>query len=80
MTIKQYRDKCIKRGDEAFYAFMENALEIWQNDACIGYMIIAAEDAGLTDDQIRELISQIKEAFDVVTIDEAAERWRHSRF
>ncbi len=80
MTVKQYREKCQARGDDKFYEFMETALEIWSNDACIGYMIVAAQDAGLNQEQIRSLVSEVKGALDALSLDEAAERYRHSSF
>ena len=80
MTVKEYREKCLARGDKNFYEFMETALEIWSNDACIGYMIVAAQDASLNQEQIRSLVSEAKGAFDTLSLDEAAERYRHSSF
>ncbi len=78
MTVYNYRRGLERKGQPQFYEFIEPALEIWENDAALGYALAAAKAAELTESQIRELLWQMKCAFDEIGLDEAAKAWRSS--
>jgi len=48
--------------------------EEWSNDACCGYVLIACKALGYTDEQKRNLISAINDAFGNYTVDEAKQK------
>lgn len=47
----------------------------WRNDACLGYAIMAMKRYGLTDSEIEDMIREIRECFDIYTIEEAANKY-----
>ena len=51
---------------------MMDAMDIWSNDACVGYCILAMQDAGYEREQIQEVLSKLRWAFDEVDQDHAA--------
>lgn len=44
----------------------------WSNDAALGYMLLAAEKIGLTEEQKRQLLGAMYFEFDLKTVEEAA--------
>lgn len=55
-------------------------VESWSNQACFGYTIMAAEDAGLNEEQIRKLIRKMHHVNDEVSVEEAAKYYRESDY
>lgn len=47
----------------------------WRNDACMGYAMMAMEQAGLDGDTIKRVIQEMYWCFDVTTAAEAAEHY-----
>ena len=47
--------------------------EPWSNAACLGYAIMALENLEYRDEQIWQMITEMKELFDWVSIAEAQE-------
>ncbi|EJW15627.1 hypothetical protein M5X00_28145 [Paenibacillus alvei] len=52
----------------------------WSNQACFGYMILAAQKAGLEEDQIREITRKMHRVHDEVSVEEAAQYYRESDY
>lgn len=52
--------------------FLAATIELWSNEAALGYVIAAAQGANLTQAQINTLIDGMEAAFENMTIDEAA--------
>lgn len=52
----------------------------WSNNACLGYAILAAEQIGLSHEQIRKLTRAIHGMHDFKTIGEASEAYEQSPF
>lgn len=50
---------------------MADSVEIWNNDACRGYLILAMEKAGIERETIKEVLKKESIAFDDYTIEEA---------
>ncbi|MFW5437133.1 hypothetical protein [Paenibacillus apiarius] len=55
-------------------------MEQWSNQACFGYAILAAERAGLTEEQIRQLAKKMHRVHDEVSVEEAAKHYRESDY
>ncbi len=79
MTVKEFMEKLKKLDAEGYRApdgtsvsdGIGIAAEIWSNSACIGYCIIAMENAGFDQKQIQAVIEKFGEAFDRTTLNEA---------
>lgn len=78
MTIKAFMDdmrsldKTMKSPSGKVYSeLMAESQDIWSNAAAKGYAIRAAQDIGLTEQQIKELLNALRYAFDVMTVEEA---------
>ena len=79
MIIAEYKERIADTksminktdGSNLFNTLIDNA-EIWNNDACKGYCILAMEDAGYNREQIREVLQKMTAAFDDISIDDAA--------
>jgi hypothetical protein len=48
----------------------------WSNSACLGYAIMAAQEAGFTDEQIQALIRKMHYMHDMRTLEEAKEAYQ----
>ena len=79
MIIAEYKERIADTksminktdGSNRCDTLIDNA-EIWNNDACKGYCILAMEDAGYNREQIREVLQKMTAAFDDISIDDAA--------
>ena len=79
MIIAEYKERIADTksminktdGSNLFNTLIDNA-EIWNNDACKGYCILAMADAGYHREQIREVLQKMTAAFDDISIDDAA--------
>ena len=49
--------------------------EQWSNDACCGYIILACENLGYPEDQIRVLLNSTDDMFDIKTIEQAKRKF-----
>lgn len=80
MTIKELLDKldherlvCAPdewRGD--YKEIVLSAMEVWNGNACKGYALAAARAAGIDESAQRAILEEMGEAFDDMTIEEAA--------
>lgn len=52
------------------------SMEMWSNDACLGYMLLAADHLGYDEEQKRKFLGAMYYEFDLKTIEEAAEAYR----
>ncbi len=77
MTLNEYRAQCKEPG---LFNFLCDALEIWQNDACIGYAIEAARQIDLAPQQIHDLVIALIDRMDATTTDEAAALYRNGNY
>lgn len=48
----------------------------WENDACVGYCLMAMEQAGLDDETQEKVLVQLYDSFDQYSLEEAAEYYR----
>ena len=58
----------------------ELTLNIWSNDACRGYVIMAMQDCGFTHKDISRVVNQLYGVFDLYTLNEAGESSKGSSF
>ncbi|WP_179015982.1 hypothetical protein [Paenibacillus sp. 79R4] len=54
--------------------------ELWSNNACLGYAIIAAKNLEYTEDQIKRLIRTMYSEFDFVSVEEARNTYNKSNY
>lgn len=80
MTIKEYlrgveAAKIVPTasGGMSFTDAMKEATEIWNNDACMGYFLRAAQIAELDQDTTRKVLEAYRAAFEEISVDEAAD-------
>ena len=64
-----------REGGRPFDELMIDTTQIWSNEACKGYCILAMQDAGFEADQIRAVLSAMRWAFDEKTVEEAEEAY-----
>ena len=53
----------------------ELTLNIWSNDACRGYVIMAMQDCGFTHKDISRVVNQLYGVFDLYTLNEAEQKY-----
>ena len=53
---------------------------MWSNQACFGYLILAAEKAGLNEEEIKKIVKKMHRTHDEVSIEKAAEYYRESDY
>ena len=83
MTVKEYMERLKKLDAEGYRAAdgtpasdgFANVTEIWSNNACIGYCIIAMENAGFDQKQIRGVIDELGAALDWIPLDAAKRKY-----
>jgi len=54
--------------------------EPWKNTACLGYAISALESLGYAPEKINEVIIELKELFDWVSVDDAEDTYNNSNY
>ena len=52
----------------------------WSNDACRGYVIMAMEDCGFSKKDIRRVVGQLYEVFDLNSVEDAKEKYLSSPY
>ncbi len=52
----------------------------WSNDACRGYVIMAMEDCGFSKKEIRRVVGQLYEVFDLNSVEDAKEKFYSSPY
>ena len=82
MTVKEFMDKCrsmpltpITPGAPSYAELMETETEIWSNDACRGYAMMAMQDAGLDQQTISKVLHVMHYVFDQVSVAEAEQHY-----
>ena len=50
----------------------------WSNDACRGYVIMAMENCGFSKKDIRRVVGQLYEIFDLNSVEDAKEKYLSS--
>ena len=70
MTIKEYK----KGFPQELQAAIDAGLDIWSNEACVGYVVAACDDCGLSVAQKEALLSALWRQFDRMDVDEAISR------
>ena len=63
-----------------FYAENGMPIEIWQNSACMGYAISALESLDYEPEKITEVVMELKELFDWLSVEEADETYSNSDY
>lgn len=53
----------------------ELTLDVWSNDACRGYVIMAMQDCGFSHEDIRRVVNQLYGVFDLYTLNEAEQKY-----
>lgn len=77
MTIKDFREKF---GDQRMFEFMSQATDIWSNDVCMGYVIVALRELDYPEEEIKRITAALRDAFDQLTVDEAAQAYLKSPY
>ena len=54
--------------------------EPWSNGTCRGYVIMAMENCGFADQDIRRIMAELYELFDFVSLDEAEAHYQKSPY
>ena len=79
MTVKEYLEgiqsvnlTSATPGGPSFLEAMQDTAEIWSNNACIGYFLWAARAVGLSSQQIKDMLGASEDAFETISVDEAA--------
>lgn len=54
--------------------------EPWSNGACRGYVIMAMENCGFSDKDIRHVMAELYELFDFKTLEEAESHYQKSPY
>ena len=54
--------------------------ERWQNSACLGYVITALENLNYDEDKITEVVMELNELFDWLTVEDADEAYNGSNY
>ncbi len=54
--------------------------EPWSNGACRGYIIMAMENCGFSDKDIRHVMAELYELFDFKTLEEAEAHYQKSSY
>ena len=87
MTISAYIEdlkKCkLQPGKPEMPSFMDamlDSVDIWSNAAAQGYALKAAQRMGMDEAHVKELLHQMRLAFDDLTVDEAAQISNSSTF
>lgn len=52
----------------------------WSNDACRGYVIMAMEDCGFSKKEIRRVVGQLYEVFDLNSVEDSKEKFYSSPY
>ena len=80
MTIKRYMedmrklDAKFKNPDGILFSdAMATNTDIWSNNACRGYMLLAAKESGLSVQTAAELLNNLHSLFERVSVDKAAQ-------
>ncbi len=58
----------------------ETCFEPWSNTACLGYVISALENLGYAPEKITEAVMELRELFDWMTAEDAAEAFSASSY
>ena len=80
MTIKKYLDGLKKQGfigpdGKSLSDAMQETVEIWSNDACMGYCVAAMQAAGYGKTQITQVLREMGGLFDSCTLSEAEQEY-----
>ena len=54
--------------------------EHWSNGACRGYVIMAMQNCGFADQDIRRIMAELYELFDFVSLDEAEAHYQKNPY
>ncbi|WP_070042997.1 hypothetical protein [Robinsoniella peoriensis] len=54
--------------------------DTWSNSACRGYVIKAMENCGFKPQDIKQVVVELHDVFDFVSVEEAAAHYQHSRY
>ena len=52
-----------------------NTTNIWSNNACLGYLMMAAEDVNLDEKTLSDLITAMRRAFEDASVEEAEKKY-----
>jgi hypothetical protein len=68
MTIADYLDSATS---PEMRVYMEQCNDVWSNDAVIGYVLLAAKAADISDSDVQRLLTYLSDAFDGYSVDDA---------
>jgi len=66
--------------ENAFGMFPGFEPDEWSNDACRGYVIMAMEDCGFSKKDIRRVVGQLYEVFDLNSVEDAKQKFHSSPY
>ena len=58
----------------------EMTVEPWKNSACLGYVITALDNLGYGPEKITEVVMELNELFDWLTVEDADEAYNDSEY
>ena len=64
----------------AFWMFPGFEPDEWSNDACRVYVIMAMEDCGFSKKDIRRVVGQLYEVFDLNSVEDARQKFHSSPY
>lgn len=76
-------DKIFRGSDGAMYSALEmQALmsEVWSNNACMGYVIMALEELKYSEDEIKRIVAAVRNGFEWTTLQEADTHYCRSEY
>ena len=85
MTVKEYLEGIQSTNptpaapdDPGFLETMQDTVEIWSNSACYGYFLWAARAVRLSGQQIKDILAAYEDAFETISVDDAAKIYEAS--
>lgn len=55
-------------------------MEMWSNNACLGYVIKGLQGMGIREEEIQQAVSAIRGQFDWISVEEAADIYNKSPY
>lgn len=71
MTVAEFLKKNLMMGSEVL-----DMVSVWTNEACMGYLVRAMENAGFDHEHIVTAVRGMHRAFDELAVEEAESVWR----
>ena len=77
-SIFKFIEEEIPMEHDAMFAAMLS--QPWNNNACRGYVIYAMENCGFSPNDIRRVVAELYEVFDIRSLEEAQQHFEESPY